>query len=32
VITHDHELADSFPRRVAMRDGRIISDPAAVPA
>jgi putative ABC transport system ATP-binding protein len=32
VITHDPELADSFPRRVAMRDGRIISDPAAVPA
>jgi putative ABC transport system ATP-binding protein len=32
VITHDRELADSFPRRVSMRDGRIISDPAAVPA
>jgi putative ABC transport system ATP-binding protein len=32
VITHDHELADTFPRQVAMRDGRIISDPAAVPA
>jgi putative ABC transport system ATP-binding protein len=32
VITHDRELADSFPRQVAMRDGRIISDPAAVPA
>jgi len=32
VITHEHELADSFPRQVAMRDGRIVSDPAAVPA
>jgi putative ABC transport system ATP-binding protein len=32
VITHDNELADTFPRQVAMRDGRIISDPAAVPA
>jgi putative ABC transport system ATP-binding protein len=32
VITHDRELADSFPRQVAMRDGRIISDPAVVPA
>jgi putative ABC transport system ATP-binding protein len=32
VITHDRELADSFPRQVSMRDGRIIRDPAAVPA
>jgi putative ABC transport system ATP-binding protein len=32
VITHDHDLADSFPRQVAMRDGQIVSDPAAVPA
>jgi putative ABC transport system ATP-binding protein len=32
VITHDHNLADLFPRRVAMRDGRITTDPAAVPA
>jgi putative ABC transport system ATP-binding protein len=32
VITHDHELADTFPRQVAMRDGRIISDPAIVVA
>jgi putative ABC transport system ATP-binding protein len=32
VITHDRELADSFPRQVAMRDGRIISDPASVAA
>jgi putative ABC transport system ATP-binding protein len=30
VITHDRELADSFPRQVAMRDGKIISDPASV--
>jgi putative ABC transport system ATP-binding protein len=30
VITHDRELADSFPRQVAMRDGQIISDPASV--
>jgi putative ABC transport system ATP-binding protein len=28
VITHDHELADAFPRQVAMRDGRIIADAA----
>ncbi len=26
VITHDTELANSFTRQVAMRDGRIISD------
>jgi putative ABC transport system ATP-binding protein len=32
VITHDRELADSFPRQVAMRDGQIISDPASVAA
>jgi putative ABC transport system ATP-binding protein len=32
VITHDHELAGSFPRQVAMRDGKIVSDPARVPA
>jgi putative ABC transport system ATP-binding protein len=32
VITHDHELADAFPRQVAMRDGQIVSDPATVPA
>jgi putative ABC transport system ATP-binding protein len=32
VITHDHELGDSFARQVAMRDGQIVSDSAAVPA
>jgi putative ABC transport system ATP-binding protein len=26
VITHDHEIADSLPRRVAVRDGRIERD------
>lgn len=26
VITHDRELADGLPRRVEMRDGRIVSD------
>jgi putative ABC transport system ATP-binding protein len=32
VITHDATLAEAFPRQVAMRDGRIIADAAAVPA
>jgi putative ABC transport system ATP-binding protein len=32
VITHDATLAQAFPRQVAMRDGRIIADAAAVPA
>jgi putative ABC transport system ATP-binding protein len=32
VITHDHELADAFPRQVAMRDGRIIADAAVAAA
>lgn len=26
VITHDHDIADSMPRRVVMRDGRIVED------
>jgi putative ABC transport system ATP-binding protein len=26
VITHDRELAAAFPRHVAMRDGRVVSD------
>ena len=26
VITHDHEIAASMPRRVVMRDGRIVED------
>lgn len=26
VITHDNELAAEFPRRIAIRDGRILSD------
>ena len=32
VITHDHELADSFPRQVAVRDGEIIRDDGLVVA
>ncbi|GAA3130787.1 ABC transporter ATP-binding protein [Planomonospora alba] len=31
VITHDREIAASLPRRVGMRDGRIVSDSAAGP-
>ena len=27
VITHDHEIAASMPRRVVMRDGRIVEEP-----
>jgi putative ABC transport system ATP-binding protein len=32
VITHDHDIADSFPRTIALRDGRVESDsrPAGV--
>jgi putative ABC transport system ATP-binding protein len=26
VITHDTELADRLPRRIAIRDGRLVSD------
>jgi putative ABC transport system ATP-binding protein len=26
VITHDHEVADRFPREVALLDGRVVSD------
>jgi len=26
VITHDRELADRLPRRVHMRDGRVVAD------
>jgi putative ABC transport system ATP-binding protein len=29
VITHDRELAASFPRRVTVRDGRVIDDTSA---
>ena len=32
VITHDHQVAASMPRRITMRDGRIESDTAAVAA
>lgn len=32
VITHDHELAGSFPRQVAVRDGEIIRDDGLVAA
>jgi putative ABC transport system ATP-binding protein len=32
VITHDAELARSFPRRVAVRDGQIVSDRSPVAA
>jgi putative ABC transport system ATP-binding protein len=28
VITHDHEIADSLPRRLEVRDGRIVHDGA----
>ncbi|MET7396374.1 ABC transporter ATP-binding protein [Dactylosporangium sp. NPDC005572] len=30
VITHDREIADSLPRQIRMRDGRIVEDTAAV--
>jgi ABC-type lipoprotein export system ATPase subunit len=26
LITHDEKVADSFPRRVHMRDGEIVHD------
>jgi putative ABC transport system ATP-binding protein len=26
LITHDQEIAASFPRRIQMRDGEIVSD------
>jgi putative ABC transport system ATP-binding protein len=29
IITHDRELAAGLPRRVEMRDGRIVADTAA---
>jgi putative ABC transport system ATP-binding protein len=32
VITHDAGLAASFPRQIAVRDGRIIDDVRAVAA
>jgi putative ABC transport system ATP-binding protein len=32
VITHDNELAERFPRRVAMRDGEIVRDDDLVAA
>lgn len=25
LVTHDHEIADDFPRKIVMRDGRIVS-------
>ena len=31
VVTHDNELADSLPRQVRFRDGRIVYDGAAAP-
>ncbi|WP_431910122.1 ABC transporter ATP-binding protein [Micromonospora carbonacea] len=30
VITHDNEIAESLPRRVEIRDGRLVRDTAAV--
>ncbi|ONK13459.1 ABC transporter ATP-binding protein [Streptomyces sp. MP131-18] len=32
VITHDRELAGALPRRIALRDGRIVDDTTARPA
>ncbi|WP_304609647.1 ABC transporter ATP-binding protein [Planomonospora sp. ID91781] len=32
IITHDREIAASLPRRVGMRDGRIVSDSGGRPA
>jgi putative ABC transport system ATP-binding protein len=32
VITHDHEIAGTLPRRVELRDGRLVHDEPAVPA
>jgi putative ABC transport system ATP-binding protein len=32
VITHDHEIAGALPRRVELRDGRLVHDEPAVPA
>ncbi|MFE4058003.1 ABC transporter ATP-binding protein [Streptomyces sp. NPDC059096] len=32
VITHDTEIAESLPRRVRIRDGRVVSDVQPVPA
>jgi putative ABC transport system ATP-binding protein len=29
LITHDHQIADSFPRQVQMRDGQIVADERA---
>ena len=26
VITHEHEIAERFPRQITMRDGRVVSD------
>ena len=31
VITHDEEIADAFPRRVRLRDGRIVAPAAPAP-
>jgi putative ABC transport system ATP-binding protein len=32
VITHDQEIAAALPRRISMRDGRVVADSALVPA
>jgi len=31
VITHDHEIAATLPRRVELRDGRLIDDVSQTP-
>jgi putative ABC transport system ATP-binding protein len=32
VITHDHDIAARLPRRIQLRDGRVVADSGATPA